>query len=162
MRGVSAAALALLVASTATAGPAHRKKVPYEELTVQAGCGPTEGREAGNALGLSSSSPRRVQLASAPQALRKIVGCPLSQSPDFARVRVAVFKYVRFSAETYRLVDVLDDGAKIRLAFHVSHVCQGIAQQPFAEVAVVAIPKGTKPVVADIEHEREPECGNVP
>jgi hypothetical protein len=160
--GLSAAALALLIASTATAAPAHRKKVPHEELTVQAGCGRTEGREARSAFGLSASSPQRVQLASAPQFLRKIVGCPLSEPPDFARVRVAVFRYVRFSAETYRLVEVLDDGAKIHLAFHVSHACQGIAQQAFAEVAVVAIPKGTKPVVADIEHERDPECGNVP
>jgi hypothetical protein len=162
VRGLSAVVLALLVASTATAGPAGRKKVPYEELTLEAGCSRNEGREARNVLGLSVASANRVQLASAPQPLRKIVGCPLSEPPDFRRVRVAVFRYVRFSAESYRLVDVLDDGTKIRLTFHVSHVCQGIAQQGFAEVAVVAIPKGTKPVVADVEHERGPECGRVP
>jgi hypothetical protein len=155
--------LALLVASTAAPGPAAgRKKVPYEELTVQEGCSRTQGREARSVLGLSVAGANRVQLASAPQPLREIVGCPLSEPPDFRRVRVAVFRYVRYSAESYRLVDVLDDGAKIRLAFHVSHVCQGIAQQAFAEVAVVAIPKGTKPVVADVERARGPECGRVP
>jgi hypothetical protein len=162
VRSLSALALALLAASTATAAPTGRKKVPYEELTVQAGCGRTDGREARSAFGLSASSGNRVQLASAPQFLRKIVGCPLNEPPDFGRVRVAVFRHVRFSAETYRLVDVLDDGTKIRLAFRVSHVCQGIAQQAFADVAVVAIPKGTKPVVADVEHERESACGQVP
>ena len=111
--------------------------------------------------GRPSSHGNAVRLVSDARSLRRLVGCALEKPADFRRVRLAVFRYTRSTAETYRLVRVSDDGTKIHLAFSVSHVCQGIAQQMLSNVALVAIPMTTKPVVADVEHQTAPRCGQL-
>jgi hypothetical protein len=160
MKRAGAVLVWLCVAGAARAKPSG-KIVTHEQLETPR-CNRGE-RPVGLGLAARASSGREpVPVATTPEALRQLVGCSPAARPDFGHVRVAVFKYTSIPAQTFRLAAVTDDGKKIHLAFSVSHICQGIAQRPYEDVALVAIPRDSKPVMADVEYERLPDCRGVP
>jgi hypothetical protein len=161
IRGV-AIAFGLALATPGLAASRRATPVHYQQLDLPLECDGGRVPGAPLPLGPARADKSRVLVATSARELRQLVTCTIAPPPDFRRVRVAVFRYTRYTAETYRLAAVSDDGSKIHLVFSVSHACQGIAQQLFPATAIVALPRDAKPVVADVEYAHQPPCGAVP